>query len=156
MGGSHHQRLDPDAAIDSAIPRTDLHLGPKSAHAVAKLIQSGLVRSAHDVSDGGLLCAVAEMLIAGGTTKSPIGAAIDLSQVHTDRVAAAFGECPNRYVLEVSPEDAPRVVAALAADGIWCARLGTLDTSATLGVAALDLRVNVEDLAHAWLKPLDW
>ncbi|HEX8876250.1 MAG TPA: phosphoribosylformylglycinamidine synthase subunit PurS [Phycisphaerales bacterium] len=161
MGGSHYQQLArsvhaSDAAIDPAIPRTDLHLGPKSAHAVAKLMQSGVVRSAHDVSDGGLLCAVAEMLIAGSTPKAPIGASLDLSQVHTDLTAAAFGESPSRYVLEVAASDASRVVAALAADGVWCGRLGELNTSGVLSASSLELRAEVEDLARAWLRPLDW
>jgi phosphoribosylformylglycinamidine synthase len=161
MGGSHYQRIvrsphTSDTAIDPTIPRTDLHLGPKTAHAVAKLVQSGVVRSAHDVSDGGLLCAVAEMLIAGSTPKVPIGAALDLSQMHTDLTAAAFGESPSRYVLEVAANDVPRVVSAIAADGIWCARLGELNTSGVLSASSLDLHAEVEDLASAWLGPLDW
>jgi phosphoribosylformylglycinamidine (FGAM) synthase-like enzyme len=48
----------------AAIPTVDLTAGPATARAVAQLIQDGLVRSAHDCSDGGLLVAVAEMLIA--------------------------------------------------------------------------------------------
>ncbi len=157
MGGSHYQQLvGSTEAIDQTIPRTDLHLGPKTAHAVAKLIQSGAVRSAHDVSDGGLLCAVAEMLIAGSTPKAPIGASLDLSQVHSDLTAAAFGESPSRYVLEVAANDVGRVIADLAADGIWCARIGVLDSTGTLSASALDLRSSVEELAQAWLRPLDW
>ena len=156
MGGSHYQQINRSAVIDSTIPRTDLHLGPQTARAVATLIQSGVVRSAHDVSDGGLLCAVAEMLIAGSTSKAPIGASLDLSQVHTDLSAAAFGESPSRYVLEVAASDAPRVVAALAAEGVWCSTLGTLDASGSLAVPMLDVRLGVEELARAWLSPLDW
>ncbi len=157
MGGSHYQQLvGSTEAIDQTIPRTDLHLGPKTAHAVAKLIQSGVVRSAHDVSDGGLLCAVAEMLIAGSTPKAPIGASLDLSQVHSDLTAAAFGESPSRYVLEVAANDVGRVIADLAADGIWCARIGVLDSTGTLSASALDLRSSVEEFAQAWLRPLDW
>lgn len=157
MGGSHYQQIaGSDAALDGTIPRTDLHLGPKTAHAVAKLIHSGIVRSAHDVSDGGLLCAVAEMLIAGSTPTDPIGASLDLSQVHTDVAAAAFGESPSRYVLEVAAADAARVIGGLAADGIWCSRIGTLDATGTLRASSLELRMNVEELAQAWLKPLDW
>ncbi len=157
MGGSHYQQIaGSDDAIDRTIPRTDLHLGPKTAHAVAKLIQTGVVRAAHDVSDGGLLCAVAEMLIAGSTPKAPIGAALDLSQVHTDLTAAAFGESPSRYVLEVAANDAAGVIAELAGDGIWSARIGVLDATGTLSASALELRSNVEELAQAWLRPLDW
>ncbi|HYE62544.1 MAG TPA: phosphoribosylformylglycinamidine synthase subunit PurS [Phycisphaerales bacterium] len=53
----------------------DLTLGPATARAVAQCIQDGLVQSAHDASDGGLLVAIAEMLIAttGSTTASQRG-----------------------------------------------------------------------------------
>ncbi len=54
------QRMDDDAA---RVPAVDLNVGPASARAVAQLIQDGLVLSAHDCSDGGLLAGVAEMLI---------------------------------------------------------------------------------------------
>jgi hypothetical protein len=59
-------------------------------------------------------------------------------------------------VLEVAANDAARVIAALAADGIWCARIGVLDSSGTLSASSLELRSNVEELAQAWLRPLDW
>ncbi|GMV26229.1 MAG: hypothetical protein AMXMBFR58_22600 [Phycisphaerae bacterium] len=57
----------------AAIPTVDLTGGPATAKAVAQLIQDGLVRSAHDCSDGGLLVAVAEMLIAA--YRGPVPAA---------------------------------------------------------------------------------
>ncbi|MEM7623621.1 MAG: AIR synthase-related protein, partial [Planctomycetota bacterium] len=41
--------------------------GPRTASGVASLVREGLVRSLHDVSDGGVLCAIAEMLIAGSS-----------------------------------------------------------------------------------------
>ena len=72
MGGSHYQRLWGVAAEHARIPRTDLAMGPRTARAIAGLIQAGLVHSAHDVSDGGLLAAIAEMLIAGSTGPRPI------------------------------------------------------------------------------------
>jgi phosphoribosylformylglycinamidine synthase II len=46
------------------VPRVDLKVGPATADAVATMINDGIVKSAHDCSDGGLLVAVAEMVIA--------------------------------------------------------------------------------------------
>jgi phosphoribosylformylglycinamidine synthase II len=46
------------------VPRVDLSLGPRTAHAVANLITDGIIVSAHDCSEGGLLVSIAEMLIA--------------------------------------------------------------------------------------------
>jgi phosphoribosylformylglycinamidine synthase subunit PurSL len=69
-------------AITSDVPRVDLRAGPASARAMHALINAGLVQSAHDCSEGGLLVAIAEMLIASGGT--PTGSA-------RDRAAASLG-----------------------------------------------------------------
>ncbi|HLO40242.1 MAG TPA: AIR synthase-related protein, partial [Phycisphaerales bacterium] len=69
------------------VPRVDLKVGPATADAVATMIHDGIVRSAHDCSDGGLLVAVAEMLIAsykgvaGGGVSENAGAKIDVNAV---------------------------------------------------------------------------
>lgn len=154
MGGSHLRQIAREAISNSAIPRTDLIVGPRAARAVASLIATGLVRSAHDVSDGGLLCAVAEMLIAGSTAKKPLGATLKFDAVHADPTAAAFSESPCRYLLEIAPEQAKEVQAKLAAGGATNLIIGTLDESGRLKASSLD--AGVEDLAKTWLAPLDW
>ena len=154
MGGSHLQQIAREAIGNSAIPQTDLVVGPRTARVVASVIANGLVRSAHDVSDGGLLCAVAEMLIAGSTIKKPLGATLNLDAVHADLAAAAFSESPSRYVLEIAPAHAKEVQAKLAAGGAPARVVGTLDNSGRL--TASGLNAGVEDLAKAWLAPLDW
>src|SRR5262249_12963124 len=73
MGGSHYHRMYSVEVGLGQVPRADLVLGPRTAAAVARLVRDGLVLSAHDVSDGGLLTAVAEMLIGGSTPRRPIG-----------------------------------------------------------------------------------
>ncbi|MBL8886222.1 MAG: hypothetical protein JNK16_06140, partial [Phycisphaerales bacterium] len=154
MGGSHLQMLSPGMIADASIPHTDLKSGPRIARAIASVLASGFVRSAHDVSDGGLLCAVAEMLIAGSTAKRPLGATLKLDAVHADSIAAAFSESPSRYVLEFAPEHIKQVQAKLEAGGAPARIIGTLDNSGRLKASELD--ASVEDLAKAWLAPLDW
>jgi phosphoribosylformylglycinamidine (FGAM) synthase-like enzyme/phosphoribosylformylglycinamidine (FGAM) synthase PurS component len=102
------------------IPQVDLTKGPATARAVAKLIRRGMVLSAHDISDGGLLCALAEMLIAGFTPETAIGATIDLSAAAApgaDPLAAAFSEAPSRYLLEVDPAHIDAALESLATAG---------------------------------------
>jgi len=152
LGGSMIQRL---AGLGpSRVPRTDLKQGPSAARGVADAIRAGLVRSAHDCSEGGVLVAVAEMLIGGSTPERPIGAAIDLARAHADPIVAAFAESPSRYVLEVSSDAADHVTAGLARAGVPIVRVGVLDGSGRLRAVGLD--APVEDLARAWLGPLDW
>jgi phosphoribosylformylglycinamidine synthase subunit PurSL len=153
MGGSHFQALFGLSAAPGAggeVPRTDLDRGPATARAVAGLIRRGLIASAHDVSDGGLLAAVAEMLIAA----PGIGAALDLSAAHTDLFVAAFSESPSRYVLEVAPADLAQVRGLLG--DLPCMPIGELNTSGRLTWPGASLDESVEHLAAAWLSPLDW
>ncbi|MEO0512842.1 MAG: AIR synthase-related protein [Planctomycetota bacterium] len=148
LRGSHYQRLfgTHDAPAPSKpSDRVDIAAGPRTARVVAELIAGGHVRAAHDVSDGGLLVAVAEMLLAGSSTAAPLGLSLD-----TLDPIAAFAESPSRYVLEVA--DLARV-AELLGDTPHRV-LGEINTSGTLAVgsdgpAVEDL--SVEDLATAWL-----
>ena len=131
------------------VPTTSLTLGPRSARAVASLIARGLVRSAHDCSDGGLLVAIAEMLIGGD-----LGAEVDLAGVHADPVVAAFSETPSRYVLEVAEGDVARVRAGLGEPPSVV--IGKVTASKRLTWRGGGVDESVEALAQAWLAPLDW
>ncbi len=75
MAGSVYDSVAGLGGLDEdsrAVPAVDLERGPATAGAVAQMIQDGLVKSAHDCSDGGLLVAVAEMLI--GAQRGPVSA----------------------------------------------------------------------------------
>jgi phosphoribosylformylglycinamidine synthase II len=75
-------------------PPVDLGKERANGEQVRALIESGTVDAVHDVSDGGLLVAVAEMALAGG-----IGASLG----PIDDPAVAFGEDQGRYLVTASP-----------------------------------------------------
>src|SRR5207253_1808006 len=77
LGGSMYQRLFGAAGEARRVPRVDVQMGARTARVVAGLIREGSIASAHDVSDGGLLVSIAEMLIAGSSAAGRIGAAVD-------------------------------------------------------------------------------
>jgi phosphoribosylformylglycinamidine synthase len=78
---------------DGPPPPVDLQSEGRNADFVRMLIRSGEVTAVHDVSDGGLLVAVAEMALAGG-----MGAALgELA------AAEAFGEDQGRFVVSARP-----------------------------------------------------
>jgi phosphoribosylformylglycinamidine synthase subunit PurL len=70
-------------------PPVDLAAEKKAGDLVRKLIATGKVTAVHDVSDGGLLVAIAEMALAGG-----IGAKLDMLNTKN-----AFGEDQGRFVI---------------------------------------------------------
>ncbi|MBC7772299.1 MAG: phosphoribosylformylglycinamidine synthase subunit PurS [Pyrinomonadaceae bacterium] len=153
LGGSHFSRMFEAPPETRALPRLDLTLGPATARAVASLIASGLVLSAHDISDGGLLVALAEMLIGGSTNASPIGACLGAFPADRSALAHAFSEAPSRYLLEIPADSLDRCRAMLG--NIPSSIIGHLTNTGRL-VGPDQLDVPVEDLAQAWLAPLDW
>jgi len=102
---------------EGAPPPVDLAAERRNGDFVRAQILSGAVRACHDCSDGGLLVAVAEMAMAGGTGVSllPPPAGIPAH-------AFWFGEDQSRYVLAVS--DASAVLQAAQQAGVPAARLG--------------------------------
>ena len=154
MGGSRFAQV---TGSGGAMPRVDLIAGPRTARGVAGVIARGLVASAHDVSDGGVLVAVAEMLIATtGAGIPPLGARLDIGPGGLGLSAWAFSESPSRYVLEVAADDRVATVGALAAAGVACEVIGAVDDSGRLAWDRGDVDVAVDDLAAAWRGPLDW
>jgi phosphoribosylformylglycinamidine synthase II len=91
---------------DGAPPPVDLGVERRNGHFVRQLILSGQVAVVHDLSDGGLIAAAAEMALASGVGVALEGAA---------GVGALFGEDQGRYLLAVA-DAAPILAAAQAAD----------------------------------------
>ena len=82
-------------------------------------IDSGLISAAHDVADGGLVVAIAEMVM-----KSSLGADISVPD-HGNAHGWAFGEDQGRYVVAV--DDATGFAAAASAAGIQAVQIGTVN-----------------------------
>jgi phosphoribosylformylglycinamidine synthase len=146
------------------VPGVDPDLGQRVFRAVYLAISRGLVRSCHDLSDGGLAVALAEMAMAGG-----LGAAISLRDVPCEDDAAhdlvlLFSESPSRFLLEVPPQH-HAALADLLGTLPW-GRLGEVGSSppgtapARLAVTGLAGSVVIEaqigDLKEAWQQPLRW
>ena len=104
---------------EGAPPPVDLAAERRNGDAVRKLIVNGSVTAVHDLSDGGLALAVAEMAIAAG-----IGAVLNAPQSAMPLHAWLFGEDQSRYVLTCKSSDAEALQANLAALGVSCSILG--------------------------------
>jgi len=110
---------------DGAPPRVDLAAERRHADFVRTIIAEGLVSAAHDVSDGGILVAVAEMALAGD-----IGAKLELSAfenlVDREKVAHAwslFAENQARFLV-TEPFDQHVVEKMARESGIGCCFIG--------------------------------
>jgi phosphoribosylformylglycinamidine synthase len=129
-------------------PRLDLARERAVQAACRALIAQGLVRSAHDCSDGGLAVALAESGLAapGG----PLGAEVELpGALRPD--ALLFGESASRILVTVRPQDEARAVALARSHGAPCAPIGRVAAD-WIRIAAGSARVDVAlpDAAAAW------
>jgi phosphoribosylformylglycinamidine synthase II len=103
LGQSLYQ-LHATGRTEGAPPPVDLADEIKAGNLVRALIREAKVGAVHDVSDGGLLVAIAEMALASG-----IGVQLYPYEGKLPAHAAWYGEDQGRYVLEVAPELAEEV-----------------------------------------------
>ncbi|HHT47718.1 MAG TPA: phosphoribosylformylglycinamidine synthase subunit PurL [Firmicutes bacterium] len=94
-------------------PALDLSKEKALHRVVLSAIREGLVRSAHDLAEGGLAVALAECLFEKG-----IGARIQLSSNGLRPDSLLFGESQSRVVLSLSPEKLPALEALAAQEGV--------------------------------------
>jgi phosphoribosylformylglycinamidine synthase II len=153
LGGSHVARLL--GAVGRELPPVDLVLAPRVLAAVHAGIAGGHVLACHDLSEGGLGVAAAEMAFAGG-----IGAEIDLARVPVrgapDVLRRLFGQSASRFLLEVEKGQLAALHAILK--DIPHALVGRTAAHADLVVTDGGrpvLREGLAALRAAWLAPLD-
>jgi phosphoribosylformylglycinamidine synthase len=133
--------------LEGAPPPVDLADEMKAGNLVRTLIREGKVAAVHDVSDGGLLVAVAEMALAGD-----LGAQLFPYEGKLPAHGAWFGEDQGRYVLEASPELAEEIIERarlLALPGRVIGRIGG-DALMLKGESALRLD-DLRRANEAWL-----
>jgi len=99
-------------------PPVDLAAEKRTGDFVRRLIEDGRVDTVHDVSDGGILVAVAEMALAGD-----IGADVGIAGM-TQSIPFFFGEDQGRYLLTAAPEVADRIEHELREAGLVHAIIG--------------------------------
>jgi phosphoribosylformylglycinamidine synthase len=113
LGGSEYLRVV--HGLERGLPpRIDLEREKAVQEVCREAIAGGLVRSAHDLSEGGLAISTAECCILGGTR---VGCALDLDdELRPD--ALLFGETHSRILLSVSEAHWPRVLGLASAKGV--------------------------------------
>ncbi len=147
LGGGHY-----DSASTSSVPRVNLATAPRIMQTVHTAIQQGLARACHDLSEGGLAVAAAEMAFAGA-----LGLQLDLRAVPhaadvNDDAVLLFSESQTRFLVEVQPAHADTFATLF--DGLPCARVGDVRADEDLTVVGLGgdevLRVSIHELKAAW------
>jgi len=155
MGGSHWSLVR--NLEGGAVPRCDPQRAKRIFEAVHTAIRSGFVRACHDLSEGGLAVAAAEMAFAGCW-----GVELDLTRLPCDpaslpAIVRLFSESNTRFLCEVDPQHRSAFEALFT--NLPLAEIGKVTECDRLmirfaGRTLIDLPIS--RLKEAWLAPLAW
>jgi len=154
LGGSAYLQVIHGKKTGSP-PRCDLEIAKTLHTTLLGLIQSGLAKSAHDCSDGGLAVAIAESCIShliARETPRLIGAEIDLSQFKDFRLdALLFGETQSRIVITCNLLDAVKVVERAKLMGVPAIQIGKVGgDKLTIKASVGEFSAPLAELHDAW------
>jgi phosphoribosylformylglycinamidine synthase len=157
FGGSHFALVH--NLVGGEVPKVDANLAKRVFVALHRSISSGLVRSCHDLSEGGLAVAAAEMAFAGH-----LGIDLDIAELcqsqFVDPLTALFSESNSRFLVEVPAGKAAAFEKEFR--DLPIASVGHVVGGPKLRILAghqcdpvlADIEWN--ELKQTWLKPLNW
>jgi phosphoribosylformylglycinamidine synthase len=154
LGGSAYLQVVHGKKAGSP-PRCDLEVAKTLHTTLIGLIHSGLVKSAHDCSEGGLAVALAESCISqliARETPRLIGAMIDLSAMKDVRLdALLFGETQSRVVISCKALDAVKVVERAKLMGVPAVQIGKVGgDKLTVKTASGEFSAPLTELHDQW------
>jgi phosphoribosylformylglycinamidine synthase len=156
LGGSEYLRIH--GLTGNSVPKVNPHRAKDLMDRLSLATQRQLVRACHDLSEGGLGVAIAEMAFAGG-----LGATINLEHVPLSEPIdrddfILFSESNSRFLVEVVPEN--KVEFEKVMSGIILANIGQVADSGVLTIYGVNGRPvvtqSVGELKEAWQRPLRW
>ena len=149
LGGSEYLKIV-HGMVKGTPPWIDLRLERAVHECCLRAIEKGIIRSAHDISEGGLAVALAECCISG--SEKPLGARIELREMmRTD--ALLFGESQSRIIVSVREKDLNRLREIAAKEGAPLQALGQVEGS-RLAIQPL-FQLPVEELKSVWSSALE-
>ncbi len=157
LGGSHATLVLDEHGLGQ-VPTVNAQRAKTIFSALHRAICDGLVRSCHDLSEGGLAACVSEMAFAGG-----LGASIDASllPVESNESLTAFerlfSESNSRFLCEVEPQNREKFWALFPTNTV--AEIGLVTESSQVKItdgAETLLCESLAALKQSWQKTFDW
>jgi len=156
LGGSEYFKLH--GFIGNSVPKVNPHQGKWLMERLSLATEKGLVKACHDLSEGGISVALAEMAFAGGLGALvhlkwvPLGEPIDRDDF------IIFSESNSRFLVEVAPESEDEFREIMK--GTSFAAIGQVTDSEVLEIYGLGgqrvLAKPLSELKEAWQKPIRW
>ena len=153
LGGSEYYKLK--GHLGATVPKVKGAKAKRTFRAVTKAIDLGVIKSCHDLSEGGLAVAAAEMAFAGG-----YGLELDLGKVPGKALErndfVLFSESNSRLLIEVAEKDRKEFEALMK--GKNCAKIGRVTEDKKLLIHGLNQTIVVDaslaELRRSWKRTL--
>ena len=139
MGGSHFSKVI-ENSIAEAVPSPS-KIAPDVYRAFHTAIQAGLVKSAHDLSEGGLAVCAAEMCIGGR-----LGMKLNIEFSPYQESHVIFGETNGCLLAEITPEDVKDFCELFS--GLPIREIGLITSDSYLKIN--QVTISVAELVKAW------
>lgn len=148
LGGSEYVKLEHNLVTGNA-PGLDMAFEKQLQSFILEAIRNGLVKSAHDISEGGLAVALAESCIAD--REKIVGATIAIKP-DLRKDALYFGESQSRVILSIAPDRKGSLIQLAASMNVPLTEIGTVGGN-RLKVND-DISVEVKTLADAFFDTI--
>ena len=152
LGGSHYYKVQ--GFQSSNVPRVNAKVAKISMDSITRAIDLGIVRSCHDLSEGGLAVSLAEMAFSGG-----IGVKVRLDNVpvngemREDHIL--FSESNSRFLVEINKAD--QEIFEKTMEGSTCAQIGETISNSNLQISGSKGQLISSDLGslkESWQRTL--
>jgi phosphoribosylformylglycinamidine synthase len=133
-------------------PRLDIERELAVQNAVRELIRAGLLRSAHDCSEGGLAVALAESCF---NPDGLLGAQIELADVSTAPAIVLYNESQSRIVISCAPEHAGNVMSMLKSENVPHQRIGAVgEKTLSIKTSGEEFSWPIETIHDDWFNAI--
>lgn len=146
LGGSEYLSVIHSLVMGN--PSIDLELERRLHHCCIELVSQGIINSAHDCSEGGLLVCLAESCLANG-----LGFTNDGWRTEGRLDTALFGEAQSRIIVSISPKLVSKLQKIASKWQMPTTRLGTVGGSRL--IVKDYVNISLEKMEKAWLGGLD-
>ncbi len=154
LGGSIY--LANHGQLGQNVPRVRFTGAMKTYRAVEKAVRAGWVASMHDISEGGLATALAEMAFAGGLGITAFTKPVPYQGGRHQENIILFSESNSRFLVEVQPRYEKAFHQTLK--GITHAKIARVEETPEMIVYGLKdqviINANIFDLKNIWQTPL--